>query len=184
VVGFVGRLTPQKDPVAFVRTLATLRASRPDVQGLVVGDGPLRSTVEDVARALGVTCRFVGERDDVTALFALVDVFLLTSVSEGFPFVVLEAMAMERPVVATAVNGVPEIVEDGVTGVLVARGDVDGMARALLGMLASPGAARAMGRAGRRRVAERFTARRMADETQALYLRLLSRAPTVAATRA
>jgi glycosyltransferase involved in cell wall biosynthesis len=182
VVGFGGRLTPQKDPLAFVAVVAAIRRVRPDVQGLIVGDGPLRAEVERAAQAQGLasSCRCLGERGDIATLLALLDVFVLTSVSEGFPFVILEAMAMERPVVATAVNGVPEIVEDGMTGVLVARGDVRGLARAVLAMLAVPDTARDMGRAGRRRVQEQFTAQRMVAETEALYFRLLRPAPAAA----
>jgi glycosyltransferase involved in cell wall biosynthesis len=186
LIGFVGRLTPQKDPLTFLRVLAGVRRTRPDVQGLVVGDGPLRADVEREAAALGVAacCRVIGERSDVPALLAAMDVVVLTSTSEGFPFVVLEAMASERPVVATAVNGVPEIVEPGVTGRLAPRGDVDTLARAALDVLAVPDAARRMGRAGRERVVERFTARRMVAETQALYLRLRPAAPASARARA
>jgi glycosyltransferase involved in cell wall biosynthesis len=186
VMGFVGRLTPQKDPLTFLRVLAAVRRARPDVQGVVVGDGPLRADVGREAAALGVAarCRVVGERSDVPALLAAMDVVVLTSTSEGFPFVVLEAMAAERPVVATAVNGVPEIVEHGVTGWLAPRGDVDALARATLDVLTAPDAARRMGQASRERVAGRFTARRMVAETQALYLRLLPAARAVARARA
>ena len=186
VVGFVGRLTPQKDPLTFLRVLAALQRVRPGVRALVVGDGPLRAEVERVAADLGVAaaCRFLGERSDVPGLLALMDVVVLTSLSEGFPFVVLEAMAMERPVVATSVNGVPEIVESGVTGRLARRGDADALTRATLDLLDAPDVARDMGRAGRRRVMDRFTAQRMVDETQALYLRLLPTAPTAARARA
>jgi glycosyltransferase involved in cell wall biosynthesis len=178
-LGFFGRLTPQKAPLAFVALLAALRRERPDVQGVIVGDGPLRADAERAAAEaeLGASCRFLGERGDVAALLGAVDVFVLTSLSEGFPFVVLEAMAMERPVVATAVNGVPEIVEDGVTGRLVARGEGDALVRAVLDTLADPASARAMGRAGRRRVAGLFTARRMVAETEALYRDLLRATP-------
>lgn len=185
VVGFVGRLTPQKDPLAFLRVVAALRRARPDLRALVVGDGPLRREVERAAGALGVAecCRFLGERSDVPALLAVMDVVVLTSVSEGFPFVVLEAMAMERPVVATTVNGVPEIVESGVTGWLIPRGDVEALARATLDVLDAPDVARRMGQAGRRRVVERFTAQRMVGETQALYVSLLPSAPAAARAR-
>ena len=182
VVGFVGRLTPQKAPLAFVALVDALRRARPDVQALIVGDGPLRAEVERAlhVRGLGASCRCLGERDDVAALQGLLDVFVLTSVSEGFPFVVLEAMAMERPVVATAVNGVPEIVEPGVSGLLVAPGDAEGLARATLGLLGDPGAAREIGRAGRRRVRDAFTAERMVAETEAVYAGLVSAAPAAA----
>jgi glycosyltransferase involved in cell wall biosynthesis len=186
VMGFVGRLTAQKDPLTFLRVLAAVRRARPDVQGVVVGDGPLGADVGREAAALGVAarCRVLGARSDVPALLAAMDVVVLTSTSEGFPFVVLEAMATERPVVATAVNGVPEIVENGVTGWLAPRGDVDALARATLDVLAAPDAARRMGRAGRERVVDRFTAQRMVAETQALYLRLLPAAWAVARARA
>jgi len=182
VVGFVGRLTPQKDPLTFLRVVAAVRRARPDVRAVVVGDGPLRAEVERVAAALGVApwARFLGERSDVPALLAAMDVVVLTSVSEGFPFVVLEAMAMERAVVATAVNGVSEIVEAGVTGRLATRGDVDALTSATLGVLDAPDAARRMGQAGRRRVVDHFTAQRMVAETQALYLRLLPAAAVAA----
>lgn len=182
VVGFVGRLTPWKDPLTFLRVVAAVRRARPDVRALVVGDGPLRAEVERAAAALGMAswCRVLGERSDVPALLAAMDVVVLTSVSEGFPFVVLEAMAMERPVVATAVNGVPEIVESGVTGRLAPRGDVEALASATLGVLDAPDVARRMGQAGRRRVVDHFTAERMVAETQALYLRLLPSAAAAA----
>ncbi len=186
LVGFVGRLTPQKDPLAFVALIARLRRARPDVHGVIAGDGPLRAEVERAvgAHGLGPSCRVLGARDDVAAVLAALDVFVLTSVSEGFPFVILEAMALERPVVATAVNGVPEIVEAGVTGLLVERGNADALARAALDTLANAGRARAMGRAGRRRVHACFTASRMVTETEALYRDVLRRIPAPAGARA
>jgi glycosyltransferase involved in cell wall biosynthesis len=149
---------------------------------VIVGDGPLRAEVERAVKAHGLApaCSILGARSDVAALLAALDVFVLTSVSEGCPFVVLEAMAMERPVVATAVNGVPEIVEDGVTGVLVERGNGHALARAVLGTLARAETARAMGRAGRRRVQAGFTAQRMVAETEALYRDVLRAAPAAA----
>jgi glycosyltransferase involved in cell wall biosynthesis len=185
LVGFAGRLTPQKDPLAFVALLARLRRERPDVHGVIVGDGPLRGEVERAVEAhgLGACCRLLGALSDVAALLRALDVFVLTSVSEGLPLVVLEAMAMERPVVATAVNGVPEIVEDGITGRLVACGDGEALARAVLDTLADAERARAMGRAGRRRVQASFTASRMVAETAALYRDLTLTAPVTARVR-
>lgn len=177
LVGFVGRLTPQKDPLAFLRVLAALRAEMPEARALLVGDGPLRSQAEALASRLGLgaACRFTGVRRDVPALLAAMDLFVLSSVSEGFPFVVLEAMAMERPVVATAVNGVPELIEEGVSGHLVPRGDEGALTRAALALLRAPERAKALGRAARRRVAERFAVGRMLERTEALYLELVER---------
>jgi glycosyltransferase involved in cell wall biosynthesis len=186
LVGFVGRLVREKDPLAFVALIAGVRRTRPDVHGVIVGDGPLRAGVERAVDAygLGASCRVLGARGDVPALLAGLDVFVLTSESEGFPFVILEAMALERPVVATAVNGVPEIVEHGVTGVLVERGDGDALVRAVLDTLADAERARAMGRAGRRRVHACFTASRMVAETEAMYRDVLGWIPAPADARA
>jgi glycosyltransferase involved in cell wall biosynthesis len=176
VVGFVGRLTPQKDPLTFLRAVAELRRHRPDLQALVVGDGPLRGAVEAEIAGLGLgpSCRLTGMQGEVAPLLGAMDVFVLSSVSEGFPFIVLEAMAMERPVVATDVNGVSEIIEPGVSGVLVASRAADAIARAGLDLLRAPDAARRMGRAARARVAERFTVSGMVDRLQTLYATLVS----------
>jgi len=176
VVGFVGRLTPQKDPLTFLRAVAGLRLHLPDVKALVVGDGPLRGAVEsEIARLeLRSSCRLTGMQADVAPSLGAMDVFVLSSVSEGFPFVVLEAMAMERPVVATDVNGVAEIVEPGISGVLVAPRDSEAIARAALALLRAPAGARRMGRAARARVAERFTVAGMVDRLQTLYATLAS----------
>lgn len=178
VVGFVGRLTPQKDPLTFVSLVGALRRDLPGLQALVVGDGPLRTVAEREAARLGLdrACRFTGARGDIPTVLGALDLFVLSSVSEGFPFVVLEAMAMERPVVATAVNGVPELVEHGVTGLVVPPADEAALARAALDILRSPARARAMGRAARARVAERFTSGLTVDRTATLYVELIARA--------
>jgi glycosyltransferase involved in cell wall biosynthesis len=171
VVGFAGRLTAQKDPMTFLRALAALRRERSTATGLIVGDGPLRAELEREAARLGLTehCVFTGLRADVGALLGAMNVFVLSSVSEGFPFVLLEAMARARPVVATAVNGVTEIVEPDVSGILVAPGDPDAIAAAVSDLLRRPERARALGEAARARVADRFGVERMMRETERLY---------------
>ncbi len=178
VVGFVGRLTSQKDPVTFLEAITAIRREVPAVRGLVVGDGPLRADVERAVGRLGLSshCALVGARPDVPALLDAVDVFVLSSVSEGFPFVVLEAMAMACPVVATAVDGVTEIVEDGVSGVLVPPGDPAAIARATVDLLTHPDRARALGTAGRTRVAQHFSLQSMVRRTQELYLEVVGAA--------
>jgi glycosyltransferase involved in cell wall biosynthesis len=172
VVGFVGRLTPQKDPATFLRAVGAIRREWPAARGLVVGEGPLRADLERERDRLGLgeRCALVGARSDVPAVLDAIDVFVLSSVSEGFPFVVLEAMAMARPVVATAVDGVTEIVEDGVSGVLVAPGNPASIAAETLDLLRRPDRARALGAAARARVAERFSVEAMVQRTQRLYL--------------
>jgi glycosyltransferase involved in cell wall biosynthesis len=172
VVGFVGRLTPQKDPATFLQAVAAVRREVPAVRGVIVGDGPLRRDLERDAprRGLASHCVLVGPRPDVPAVLDAMDVFVLSSVSEGFPFVVLEAMAMGCPVVATAVDGVTEIVEDGVSGVLVPPRDPAAIARAVVDLLRRPDRASALGAAARARVAEHFGLEAMIRRTQELYL--------------
>lgn len=176
VIGFVGRLTPQKDPMTFLRSVTAIRRELPSTMALVVGDGPLRAALAlEAARVgLGAHCVFTGARSDVPALLDTMDVFVLSSVSEGSPFVLLEAMAMARPVVATTVNGVIEIVQHGVSGTLVAPGDPSSIAGAVLDLLRHPERARTMGAAARARVADRFSAERMTRRTEQLYLEVLA----------
>jgi glycosyltransferase involved in cell wall biosynthesis len=177
VIGFAGRLTPQKDPITFLRALAALRRELPTAAGLVIGDGPLRGDLEREAARVGLAqhCLFAGVRSDVPALLGAMDVFVLSSVSEGLPFVLLEAMALACPVVATAVNGVTEIVEPDVTGVLVPPGDPASIAGAVLDLLQRPDRARALGAAARARVIERFSVERMVQDTERLYLDVAAR---------
>jgi glycosyltransferase involved in cell wall biosynthesis len=180
VVGFAGRLTPQKDPMTFLRALAALRRELPTAMGLVVGDGPLRADLQLEAVRLGLTehCVFAGLRADVPALLGAMDVFVLSSVSEGFPFVLLEAMAMGCPVVATAVNGVTEIVQAGVSGILVAPRDPTSITGAVVDLLRSPERARALGAAARARVTDRFSVERMIRQTEQLYLDVVASSGT------
>jgi glycosyltransferase involved in cell wall biosynthesis len=138
--------------------LATVAASRSDADLLLAGGGPGRADVEAQVAALGLSdrVRFLGVLGDVPALLAASDLFVLTSVSEAASLTLLEAMAAALPVVVTAVGGNPEIVRDGVDGLLVPRGDAAEVARAVLDVLADPGRAEALGRMGRRHVVERF----------------------------
>jgi glycosyltransferase involved in cell wall biosynthesis len=145
----VGRLKAPKDFVTLVRALALLRPGSFDA--LIVGEGPDRPALEDEVRRLGLEdrVRFVGERHDVPDLLAAADAFVLSSFSEGLPVSVLEAMAAELPVVASRVGGMPELVLDGVTGLLVEPGDPDELAAALDRIVADRDLRRSLGIAGR-----------------------------------
>jgi len=164
-------MTPQKDHTTFLAALAGAKATVPNVRALIVGDGPLRQEIEAEAARLGVreACHFTGIREDIPDCLAAMSVVLLSSVSEGFPFTVLEALAMARPLVATAVNGVREIVEPDVTGLLVPPRRPDLLARAALSLLEDPGRARALGEAGRKAVEARFPLERMIERMARLY---------------
>ena len=126
---------------------------------LLVGDGPSRSRLEDLAMTLGISkyVVFAGMRRDVEQILPLIDLFVLPSLYEGFGIAIIEAMAASRPVVATAVGGIPEIVVQGETGLLVPPGDVAGLAGAMCRILSHPERAAAYGAAGLRRVCERFS---------------------------
>jgi glycosyltransferase involved in cell wall biosynthesis len=114
-------------------------------------------------------CRFLGVREDIADVLAAADVVVLPSLSEGFPFVLLEALAMGCPVVASRVNGVPELIEDHKTGLLVPPRDPQALAAAIREILSDPTAASEMGAVGRAVVRERFTVDRMVADTTAIF---------------
>ena len=138
---------------------------------MIVGEGALRPGLEALVRAGGLSDHvlFAGFRDDVDRLLPAFDVFCLSSHLEGLGTSLLDAMAFGRAVVATAAGGIPEAVEDGVTGRVVPVRDPARLAQALLDLLGEPERRRAMGEAGRRRFLERFTADRMVEETLRVY---------------
>jgi glycosyltransferase involved in cell wall biosynthesis len=175
VVGTVTRLDANKDVGAFIRMAAQVRTSFPGARFVVVGGGPLHSEYEELARSLGLdeTMLFLGERGDVPALLASMDVFVLASKSEGLPNVVMEAMAMGLPCVVTAVGDAKLLVSDGETGFVVPAGDVGSIATAVGKLLADRPLAEQMGRRGASRMDAEFTTDRMADEWTALFDRLL-----------
>lgn len=161
-----GRLGPQKNHAVLFEALAKVPATL-----LVAGDGPLRAELQQRAAPLGDRVRFLGARDDVPALLAAADALVLASAWEGNPLVVMEAMAAGRPVVATRVGCVPELVVEG-TGILVAPGDVEALTAALSRLVAAPGDAAAMGAAALVHARRHFDARAMAERYADLYARL------------
>jgi len=176
VVGVAGRLEKIKGLESFLRAAAILR-DRDDVRFLIVGDGPDRGRLEHIANELGVADRvdFLGYTSNLAVELAAMDVFVMPSLTEGFGLVAVEAMALGKPVIATRVGGLIEVVEDGLTGILVPPGDPKALASAIGRLLDSEDARRSMGEVGRRRVRERFTAKRMVDEHLDVYRGLLRR---------
>lgn len=171
VVGLIGRLVPQKDPLTFVRMARLVADALPPARFLIVGDGPLRDAVEEAVRQHDLRAQVIqtGFRDDVPALLASMDVVVLSSLWEGLPIIVLEAMAAAKPVVATALPGLNEVVVDGDTGLLVPPRDPDRLAAAVLQVLRDPQRARVMGQRGRARVSAEFSVARMVEATTAVY---------------
>jgi len=180
VVGTMGRLTPVKGLDSFLAAARLIRDRR-DVKFLIVGDGPLRDALRARARALDLdgSVMFAGHRDDSHDVLAAMDVFALPSLHEGMPIVLLEALALERPVVAMRVGGIPEVVEDGRTGLLVAPGDAAALAQRCLALVEKPDDARRLAQAGARDVRERFSVDRTAAEVADVYRALMQPAPSV-----
>ena len=178
MVGFIGRLDPQKDPLACVRALADLHADgAPPFRAAIVGNGELAEEVEaeiDRRGLEGVARRFPFAGGTERYLHAF-DLFVMSSRWESMPLAVIEAMACGLPIVAPAVGGVPEAVEDGVTGMLAADGAPAALAVGVGELVAHPEWRTEMGSAGRRRACERFSLDRMVDQTSALYDELLAR---------
>ena len=167
----IARLTEQKGHRYLVQALPSLLETWPQLCCLFVGDGELRDALHRMAIDLGVerACRFVGVRQDIADILAAADVMVLPSLSEGFPFVLLEALAMGCPVVASRVNGVPELIENHKMGLLVPARDSQALAAAIREILSDPTAARKMGAEGRAVVRERFTVDQMVANTTAIF---------------
>jgi glycosyltransferase involved in cell wall biosynthesis len=157
---------------------AALVKSTTKVHFLVVGDGVLRPRLQQLVEARGLNdrVRLLGERHDVAGLLALSDIFALPSASEGMPIAIMEAMAVGLPVVATAVDGTPELVLDGQTGTLVRPGDPRAFADALDPLLGNAELRQKLGQAGRQRIDTKFSDIAMAATTDQMYRRLEERA--------
>ena len=171
IVAIVARLVPVKDIGLFLRAMAKVS---PPTLAVVVGDGELRSNLESESAALGLAdrCRFLGWQKDVAAVYVAADVVALTSRNEGSPVSIIEAMAAGRPVVCTAVGGVPDVVRPG-TGVLVAPGDDTAFAAGVSALLADPARRAALGAAARQAVYPAYDAARLISDMTRLYDSLL-----------
>ena len=175
LVGTVVRLAPQKGVADFLAAAAILCPNN-STSFVVAGDGPLRESLESKAHNLGLTNRihFLGHLADVPFLLRALDIFVLPSLTEGFPLSLLEAMAEGLPVVATRVGGVPEIVYHGVTGLLVPPGNPGALAGAIQELLVNHNLSAAMGQAGRNSVAHSFSLDTMVDRTLEQYQQVLA----------
>jgi len=176
VVGWVGRMTAVKNTDSLVRALQTLVDLGVDARLLLVGDGPDRDHLERYAHELGVMkrCLFLGYQEDVARFYDAIDALVLPSVNEGTPVSVIEALAAERPAVATRVGGTPDIIRDGIDGFLVDPADPGELAERLAELARDATRRAAMGAAGRARVLERYAVSRLIDDIDRLYRELLA----------
>jgi glycosyltransferase involved in cell wall biosynthesis len=170
VAGIVAALRPEKNHELFLRAAELICRRLPRARFLIVGDGPQRDKLQSLAGELGVSeaVHFLGSRSDVPQVLSLIDVLVLTSHMEANPISILEAMAAEKPVVATRVGSVAETVVDGETGCLVAPGEPGELAERVIDLLSDRRRAAAMGRAGRERVIANWPVSRTVDGYQEL----------------
>lgn len=170
---FVGRLAAAKGVPVLIEAMPEILSAFPDVHLTLIGDGPDRARLQDQVHRLGLSgaIHFVGyqNQDEVAEALAQSAVFVLPSFAEGVPVVLMEAMAAHRPVVATHITGIPELVEDGVSGRIVAPGDAVAFAKAVCDILAAPDQAATMGEAGRRKVESEFDVACEAVKLAALF---------------
>ncbi len=177
VIGTVARLAPQKDPL-FLLKVAEGMICRQNCTGagrlyfVLIGDGPLRPECENFINSKGLSGRvfLLGTREEAAKLVQDFDIFVLFSRWEGLPLTIIEAMMASRPVVASAVGGVGELVVPGETGLLIEQLDVNEAEKALLHLIYDPGKRLAMGQAGRKRACRLFNINQMVDQYRELYL--------------
>jgi len=177
VVGAVGRLSAEKGFDVLIRSLHALVARGLDVRVVIVGEGDERASLERLAGELGLAdrVRLAGWQADVRGYFEAMDVFALSSLREGLPNVLLEAMALEVPVVSTRVNGVPRLIQDGHNGFLVSAGDINGLTAALTALLSNANLRDVFRAEGRRTVETRYSFATRMNRLKRLYDELLTR---------
>ncbi len=177
IIGAVTRMRAVKGVEEFIRGMGLLRDRRPDVHAVMAGEVLLNEKLANLVRALGLEnhLTLLGARSDMPEVYSTFDVFVLSSHGEGMSNALLEAMAMEKPVVATDVGGTGEVVRHGQSGLLVPSKDPPALAAAINEVLAEPARAREMGRRGRCIVEENFSAQAMVRQMERLYCELAAR---------
>ncbi len=171
VIGTVGRLVPEKAHEDFIKAIQILRDEKHDLKGLIVGEGILLHSLQKQVQEAGLQNHifFAGFRSDLPELYAAMDIFVMTSLREGFPLTILEAMAVGIPVVATAVGGVKECIDDATDGLLVPPSDAPALARAIARLLKDPSLRDSLVRSAKEKVESRFSVERMVKEHESLY---------------
>lgn len=171
----VASLLPHKGIKYLLYAIYEVKKKIPNINLLIVGCGPQQRELEEIVEKLKIKkdVRFLGVREDVLKILKIIDVFVLPSQAEPFGLVILEAMALGKPVIGTKVGGIPEIISDQKTGILVPPGDSKALAKTIIELLTNDQKAKHMGEAGRRRVEKYFTSQAMVEKTENLYKKLL-----------
>jgi glycosyltransferase involved in cell wall biosynthesis len=171
----IGRMSAQKSPFDFVKGAAIVHHTRPDVQFVMIGDGPLLEDVRQRVRDLSLEgiVMVPGAIENAFRFIPAADILTLTSLWEGLPYSLLEAMAYSKPIVATSVNGCPEIIDSEQSGLLVPPGNPQKWAEGVVKLINNPENARLMGQKGRCRLEESFSLPRMIQKIENLYKQTL-----------
>ena len=175
LVASLGRLVEQKGHDVFLQAFALLREKIPSAQAVVVGDGPLKVVLEEMASRsdMGGKAQVFPSRNDLVNVLAAANILVIASRSESMPLLLYDAMAMARPIVATAVGGIPEVLEDGVTGILVPQESPHDLAIAMERLLSNPTMATKLAQQARITAMERYSTDHCVQEIQQAYQRLL-----------
>ncbi len=175
LIGSVGRLVYEKGYEFLLKATPLILASCPRAKIVIVGDGPLKSKLRNITRELGIveSCLFVGFREDIANILSSLDVFVLPSIMEGLPIVILEAMAMAKPIVASDIDGIREQVENGRTGILIPPRDPQALAEGINQLLKDRFQAQGFGMEARKQVEEMFDIRRQVALHEEVYKGLL-----------
>ena len=181
VVGAIGRLVPEKGYLFFLACAKRLACVYKKLKILIIGDGPLRGELEDWVETAGLqqSVTFLGVRKDIPELLSLIDIFVMASTSEGLPMVLLEAMAAGKPVVATRVGDIPNVVEHGVSALIVPPADPEALADAVETLLLDAALRDRLGSNARQKVVADYSAQKMARA----YTKVYERLPAAAALR-
>jgi len=171
LIGSLGRLVWQKGFEYFIHAMPILIRDIPEAKFLIVGEGPLRQELEGQTRSLGIQDRlvFTGHRNDIRDMMAAMDIIVIPSLLEGFPMITLEAMAMEKPIVTTSIDGIMEQIRDGREGLLIAPKSPPALAQAVKRLVDNPDYARSLGINARAKVVRDFSVHKMIAETIKVY---------------
>ena len=171
VIGYIGRMSHEKGVHILLEALQILVKKQEKIIAIIVGDGPFRETLiqQATARDIMPNCRFLNHRQDVPDILPALDLLTIPSLTEGLPQILLEAMASSLPVIASHVGGIPEVIQNGITGILVPSKNPVALARAMDRMLFDKAMAKQIGEAGRMRVEQNFTAQRMIKDMVSIY---------------
>lgn len=176
IIGVVGRLNPQKGHSIFLEMAHTLLQQHDNLHFLIVGDGAIRGDLEQQAQALGINegVTFTGFLNDMPVVLASLDILVFSSLWEGLPVTLLEAMAMKRPIVTTDVGGIPEVINDGQNGRMVTSGDPQALAEACSQLIEQPQIRQRLGEAGRTTIREEYDQHLMHTKILQIYQDILN----------